>query len=356
MKETLGELWTKDFAKGKLDKLIAISNLILDGCPDETISDKEYTYTYQGFRFDYDPDSSSIAWAYYKTMYDGISIVEEEEVNSEYLPTRVKSLFYYSENNLEQKACGGDLQLNKVELAGDCVFNFNQRKLANFVNLLNENTNQELLEKLKLCARMHHSPYNFSLMSVTGGMNNVKGSQYKDRIDVLLYAIKENYKANKDNLEDIRSCKNEEEIREKIKVPEGYQIFQQRKKSKNDLRANHFLATIGSFENYMRIFYHLDLQREQYNVDEKLKKIDPKENNLNLDERLYIAMLTMGQQPIDNPGDLEAYMNLAIAYWKIQRSKYEFLQYKKKLSDEDKTDIAELLKSVISYCKVPSQP
>lgn len=25
MKMTLGELWTKDFAKGKLDKLIAIS-------------------------------------------------------------------------------------------------------------------------------------------------------------------------------------------------------------------------------------------------------------------------------------------------------------------------------------------
>lgn len=306
MKMTLGELWTKDFVKGKLDKLIAISNLILDGCLDETISDKEYSYTDKGFRFDYAPDSSSIAWKYYKIMY-GDMIDEGKNIDfAGSSAIRIQGLFSYPEKSIKQEEYG-NLELGKIALAGDCVFNFNQGKLANFVNLLKKNTNPELLEKLKLCARMHHSPYNFSLMPVTGGMNNQKRSlSGYDRPDVLLYAISKFYENGKIHLEELREPDIQEkmqEIRSKLLELQGeLQIIQHR--GITDLCAYHFLATIGSFENYVRIFYHLDYDNP-------------------IDKSLIEEMLAMGQQPIDNPKALEAYMNLAIAYWKIQRSKYE---------------------------------
>lgn len=323
MKVTLGELWTKDFAKGKLDKLIAISNLILDGCPDETISDKEYTYTYKGLDFDYDPDSSSIAWAYYKTMYIGkipIKVKEDKNINSKGLPARIQGLFNYTEESIEQVTYG-DLKLDKIALAGDCVFNFNQGKLANFVNLLKENTNLELLEKLKLCARMHHSPYNFSLMPVTGGMNNQKRSlSGYDRPDVLLYAISKFYENGKINLEELREPDIQEKIKDEKKMHEirdklwelqdELRIIQHREIT--DLYAYHFLATIGSFENYVRIFYHLD-------------------DNNPIDRSLVKEMLALGKESFDDKKNkkkmsvdaLNAYMDLAITYWKAQRSKYE---------------------------------
>lgn len=348
MNETLGDLWKEDFEKNnKLEDFVKISNKILNGCQDATIPDEKYTYTYQEKEYKYDPDSSSIAWAYYKTMYgDMIKGTKRVEIVGE--TKRIQGLVNYKKNGIKQEPYG-DLELGKIALAGDCVFNFNEKKVERFKKLLKKD--HDLQNKLRLCEKMHHSPYNFSLMPVTGGMNNQKQSlSGYDRPDVLLYAISKFYEKDMTELTE----KTTEIYDRLIELQGELQIIQHR--GITDLCAYHFLATIGSFENYMRIFYHLDLQREQYNIDEKLKKIDPKENNLNLDERLYIAMLTMGQQPIDNPEDLKAYMNLAIAYWKIQRSKYESLQYKKKLSDEDKADIAELLKFVISYCKSPSQP
>lgn len=339
MKEKLGDLWTKDFTKGKLEKLIAISNLILDGCPDETISDKEYTYTYKGRNFDYDADSSSIAWAYYKTMYKGkITIVEDQTVNSKCLPTRVEGLFDYTENTPRQEAWG-KLKLNKIALAGDCVFNFNEKKVDRFEKLLNEKKDHDLQRKLRLCARMHHSPYNFSFMPVTGGINNQKKKLSGcDRPDVLLYAITKFYEKYQQELEknmldiqknDKRLQDNKAGLRDELQRLQGeLQIIQKRERGITDLCAYHFLATIGSFKNYVRIFYHLD-------------------HNNPIDKSLVEAMLAMGKQPIDEPDALEAYMNLAIAYWKIQRSKYEYIA---------NADIAYLLEAVTSYCKGPSQP
>lgn len=324
--KTLHKSWEEDSAESKLDELIRESNNILDKKTDKIKLDDIYNVNDKN----YDPDSSSIAWKYYEMMY-GDMIKKDQSVGVAGSPKRILGLFNYTEKNIEQEAWNF-LRFNKIVLAGDCVFNFNQKKLKSFLNVLNEN--QDLLDKLSLCKRMHHSPYNFSLMPVTGGMNKQKQNLSGDRPDVLLYAISEFYKNYKKALE----TNNMSDIQEKIEELELYnkdvsaiskiiknnetlqnnvanirkmlnnlqnelQIIQYQSRGITDLCAYHFLAAIGSFENYVKIFYHLDRDNP-------------------VDKSLIETMLDMGQQPIDNPEALNAYMNLAIEYWKRQRSKY----------------------------------
>lgn len=317
MKMTLNGLWNEDSAENKLSDLIKKSNNILD----KIISDNEYTSTYVEIENEYEPDSSPIAWKYYKIMY-GDMIDEGQGISS---AIRIQGLFNYKKKSIEQETYG-DLELGKIALAGDCVFNFNEKKVKGFKKLLNaEKKDHDLQNKLRLCEKMHHSPYNFSLMPVTGGMNNQKRSlSGYDRPDVLLYAISKFYEKDMTELTE-KTTENYDRL---IELQGELQIIQHR--GITDLCAYHFLATIGSFENYVRIFYHLDYDNP-------------------IDQSLIEAMLTMGQQPIDNPKALEAYMNLAIAYWKIQRSKYEYIQSHKELLNKVKQGIDELLNSVIDH-------
>ena len=58
----------------------------------------------------------------------------------------------------------------KFKMAGDCIFNFNEKKVALFSELVGDDN-----ELLKICKDNHHSLLNFSFMPITGGLNSTKG-------------------------------------------------------------------------------------------------------------------------------------------------------------------------------------
>lgn len=85
----------------------------------------------------------------------------------------------------------------KFKMAGDCIFNFNDSKIAMFSGLVGKDN-----ELLKICKNNHHSLLNFSFMPITGGLNNTKGilrceksgeKKSFDRPDVLIAELNKYY-------------------------------------------------------------------------------------------------------------------------------------------------------------------
>ena len=75
----------------------------------------------------------------------------------------------------------------KFKMAGDCIFNFSEKKFDIFDKLINHSSEgKELLEK---CVDHHHCFENFAFMPITGGMNNQKGSNRLDRPDIHSHEI-----------------------------------------------------------------------------------------------------------------------------------------------------------------------
>lgn len=269
--------------------------------------DLDLKYPFDTKKNVYDPDSSLRAWEYYFEMYyEFLSNVEEEDKNllfekrfgkknkfwlSGKAYKRVVGTFCYFENKdyiwpYKLDSCWLKEGKN-IGIAGDCTFNFNEKKVSHFWNVIEKDDNkenQQIKEILLLCSSMHHSPFNFSLMPTTGGLNNIKGRNALDRIDVFLNTLKNIYEKIKKN----------EEI-EEINV------------TKTTGRALiHFLKCIGSFENYCKIFYQLDY--EEGNKENLVQKLLD-----NAEE----------YKSIENSDQLVKYMELAVEYWEKQKEKYE---------------------------------
>lgn len=232
----------------------------------------------------------------------------------------------------------------QIELAGDCVFNFKKdgkakgiyKVIKEEIESAKEEKQKSKLEKLKeewdYCLSMHHSPYNFSLIPGTGGMNNQKKC---DRPDCLLYALDHLYK----NLDEKKGKATEgleneyercmerdgikgecEQLKDEIyrlqnkAGAEGKaQVIQYRKKGMNDIIAFDFLRKTGSVENYAKLFYHLDVSHE----DEKQLLHDMIELG---EKEIPSEEMETSNKDIEN---IEMYLNLAVRYWKMQRKKYE---------------------------------
>lgn len=161
----------------------------------------------------YDPDSSLRAWEYYfKMYYEFLSNVDNEYevfsieenrfwfIKENAVYKRVAGTFCYFKNGKyiwPYKLDESKLREGKnIGIAGDCVFNFNEKKFSRFWKMIekdNNKKNQQIKEILLLCSSMHHSPFNFSLMPTTGGLNNIKGKNALDRIDVFLNTLKNIY-------------------------------------------------------------------------------------------------------------------------------------------------------------------
>uniref|UniRef100_UPI0026100331 hypothetical protein n=1 Tax=Clostridium sp. TaxID=1506 RepID=UPI0026100331 len=83
------------------------------------------------------------------------------------------------------------------KIAGDCIFNFNEKKLKLFKELLDV----EDYPLLEYCSSNHHELCNFSFMPITGGMNNKKGILHcnseenyaYDRFDLFIYELNQYY-------------------------------------------------------------------------------------------------------------------------------------------------------------------
>ena len=323
--------------KTPLEKLIEQSDAILDKlvCGEidekvEPIEDKEY---FKDESKEYDPDSSPVAWMYYEKMYNFID--KNKKMDNTGNPRRIKGLWNYNDDFGWEHIDYGDLKDNTIAIAGDCVFNFKKEygndnvlkstcKYSKFrkkicackVGKGKECDRRVLLSKIELCSRMHHSPYNFALMPITGGMNNAKdkSGQAYDRIDCFLYGMNEMYKIAFETRKTL-----EKSQKDKYAI-----IWNTKQKS----FLSKFLQTIGSVEKYAKIFYHLDGSRP-------------------LDKILLYAMIGFGSHEIETPEDVDYYMNMAILYWSIQRCKYY-----EKVDDENKKEKQKQARTMLSNALV----
>lgn len=300
----------------------------------------DLNYSFDTGKYVYDPDSSLRAWEYYFKMYDEFlrniddeyktSLFEEDFVDKgergfwkEGVPKRIKGTFcYFKEYKdiwpYELDVCDFE-KYGNIGIAGDCVFNFNEKKVQNFENIIKEdnlkdqNTKEKINVVLSLCSSMHYSPFNFSLMPATGGnwaLNSIKGRKKNgDRIDVFLNILKNIYgglkKLDESGIKkyDIEKCD--------VKKFDTYIQYMGEIgeiKVKGDLQKGliHFLWYIGSFKNYCKIFYQLDYEEgNKKNLVQKL--LDNAEKYKN----------------IENPDQLVKYMELAVEYWEKQNEKYK---------------------------------
>lgn len=79
-------------------------------------------------------------------------------------------------------------EFSKFKMAGDCIFNFNDKKVKILEKyIINSDEGKKLLKE---CHEKHHSFENFAFMPITGGMNNSKGRQRLDRPDIHINEIK----------------------------------------------------------------------------------------------------------------------------------------------------------------------
>ena len=85
----------------------------------------------------------------------------------------------------------------KFKMAGDCIFNFNHKKVEILKKYLQT---EEDMDLLKYCLEYHHSFENFSFMPITGGMNVQKGRNRLDRPDVHLREIEKHFNCEKSNV------------------------------------------------------------------------------------------------------------------------------------------------------------
>lgn len=309
----------------ELKKLIEVSDKILDILNSNNLSGEKPFIDEECFG-DYDPDSSPIAWEYYSEMYKEFKIENKKlgKKISNGVRRKVGTFRYKTdgETDIKQgefKKYGLEpprLILGKeIDLAGDCVFNFKKEMKDN-----------KLMLKWEFCSRMHHSPYNFSLMPVQGNMNSSKANL--DRTDRLLFAIQKFYENKKNYSNDLveeykNNTKNVKDIKEEISnlQEKGYKIMRSRWNSENEIWLYDFLCKIGNVENYAKIFYHLDSDNP-------------------IDKMLLETMLESGKHLVESAEDVENYMDLAIEYWNSQRDKY-YCQKKKIEKEEEKSNAKE---------------
>lgn len=304
----------------KLDDLIEKSNKILGdleklrGEPDVLNLPKENRMQINDDEFfkedgiDYDPDSSSIAWLYYEKMYNEKIVIDinacKDTPSNKYY-RRIGTFSYnLTKGRLEIIQLPKEPTLEKgiIKIAGDCTFNFGDSKRESFLKVISKINDENIKKKLNLCSKMHHSPYNFSLIPRTGGMGNRKQNG-GDRPDWLLFSLREFYK-NRDRHPILECCPECERMWIRKIQNEGERIITQDDKNayeKNtEICLADFLLKINSVEEYCRIFYHFE------------KK-----------DVLYYLMMGLGGEQIKDIDGLNMYMDLAIKYWIHQRSHYE---------------------------------
>lgn len=267
----------------------------------------------------YDPDSSLLVWKYYLKVYKDLLILTDEDekslFNEDYTTKcnekkfwlekgkyeRIVGTFRYSDDGkksletykLDQT---GLIKGKNIGLAGDCVFNFNEKKIWDFLKCINsdeqENINcKEILkELLRLAFSLHHAVFNFSLMPVNGGLNKTKGRTKKDGLDDLGCKLKEVYK-------ELKKDRSEKEYDSLVEI-----LGMQRKYKETNEALIDFLKKVGSFENYCNIFYNIDSER---------------------DKKLFQTLFSNSAKEIKNTEDLIQYIGLAVKYWEHQVKIFE---------------------------------
>lgn len=157
------------------------------------------------------------------------------------------------------------------KVAGDCDFNFNDKKVKIFEKILGE-TNNDLLKK---CHEHHHSFCNFSFMPITGGLNNSKGTLKHekelcplDRFDSFICELDKYY-----NGQD---------------------------------------TAILNTVNKAAVCWWLSNFKDVYEYCHDVYFIS--------DKTFVDKLLAHGQKPLNNRENLISYMHLALEYWEIKHA------------------------------------
>lgn len=254
----------------------------------------------------FDPDSSPLAWEYYKKNYTNITYTDEYKK-------------YGNDKKGYRLKCKAKLKDKKknieFEVAGDCSFNFNDEKKGLFESIIEKEEDlakkENLQKKLNYCHDMHRTLYNFDLIPVTGGMNNVKGNlKYKngkilvhdlgrrpgslhDRLDTFIYLV-----------DYFLSRRNEYERKKNYDLKE-IGVFYINSVFSFSLRGENFEFLYELLENYNDIYEYC---KDFYNI-----------NNKEFVKRL----IENGKSEIENPEDLCKYMKLAEDFWELKKKIYK---------------------------------
>lgn len=241
---------------------------------------------------EYDPDSSPLAWKHYKEIYTRSKCEIFEEFDTEnFIISKSKGY----RRLLAPLKIDSDFKQKgkfwpKFKMGGDTDFNFNWKKREVYKKIIGNNI--ELLELLNSCCRHHHSLANFSIMPVSGRLNNFKGSMFDkyDRLDRFVYELSEFYR-DKENNRRILSLSgiNEEPLDNFL------EIFREK------------CITDGE-----------EIDTSIYNYCQTIYFIDHK-NFVN-------ELIENGKKPIDTPESLKRFMELAQKYWKFRTEKWKMLR------------------------------
>lgn len=284
--------------QSRLNQLVTTSKEILDK--------KENSLEISEGYFDsWEPDASPIAWCYYTNLYvkstDGIN--NKYNFCEKFSKGTHKALPYHKSNSRISVYLNTDRTIiikhndNDIEVSGDCCFNFNVTKVKTFKKIIEESENEYAKSLLNIATKMHHSPFNFALMPINGGMNKIKGDGEHglDRFDLFISAL-DLFFENKEN-------------------PVSIKLIAEYETSYDSLIT--FLNNFKKLDNYCELFYP-----ELLSEFSKSKKIL---------ERLKNS----GKKPIKIYGnngkiDIEAtinriieYIELAIDFWKAKADYYD---------------------------------
>lgn len=255
-----------------------------------------------GFFDNYEPDSSPLAWLYYTTVYQDMELPLNEDVSKGFFGYRKR----FPNHCGFKKDCGTSnakrikynyicFQDEEIWIGGDCAFNFKKEKIEFFKNIIIADDplkveKKELQSLLDSCQAMHYSVFNFNLMPVTGGLNNIKGRGHIDQFDVFIEKLQDYYNAKLDEKNynhEIFTAPNTENTRAGLK---------------------HFLNKLGNIQNYCALFYNIDINEIYKNE---------KNENIKKWKSFYDPI------KIENCESLLEYIELAVKFWKQQANHYD---------------------------------
>lgn len=248
---------------------------------------------WNGKKVYFEPDSSPEAWNHYKKYYSSDILRKNynfenlcfytpcDEVGENDAPKKYVNLPKECHSSNPSKGdynrlCAIDSALVKCEvkyidpanrLGGDCDFNFNEDKVRLFEKIVGEDNAQ-----LTMCAEMHHTFLNFSLMEAMGSMQCVKGDNTYDRFDVFILRLYEFFSGeNKKVLSKATYCNK------------------------------------PALEQYLEMFKREDAKESIYNYFKTIYFID--------DHKFVDKVLEQGALPISKSEHVIRYMNLAEEFW-----------------------------------------
>lgn len=127
----------------------------------------------------HDEDSSLDVWiGLYKKVYPPFfeNFFDFSKLDDKETSSKCKRYYIKLQEDSAQKK-----KHPNFKMAGDCIFNFNDKKVKIFEKYVSTDSGKQLLN---YCAERHHSFENFAFMPITGGMNNQKGRHVFDRPDI----------------------------------------------------------------------------------------------------------------------------------------------------------------------------